>query len=537
MKIEFSEETTEAAPRALASYRIFRGRVGMDSIVLLVCVMLAAAVSVEFDLLETLVVWSASHEQYEIDEIFTVLIVLALALLVFTYRRLTDLRDEIRRRDAAESKYRHIAHHDPLTGLPNRLEFQNRLEQELLRCEREGTQLAVLAVDLDHFKQVNDVFGHAAGDDLLREFARRFSDSVRKTDVVARLGGDEFVIIQPGLNQPHSASVLAGRLNTVMSEPLEVQGHLIVSSVSIGIAVSSSELSDGTELLRSVDIALYRAKADGRSTYRFFAEEMDTVLQTRQRLEVDLRDAIARQSLHLHYQPLLDVKDNSLLGFEALIRWQHPERGNVPPGDFIPLAEETGLIVAIGDWVLEQACRDALTWEGNYKLAVNLSPAQFKHADLVEKVRHTLESTGFPAERLELEITESILIDDIEKALSLLHGLKDLGVRISMDDFGTGYSSLSYLKQFPFDKIKIDRSFVSQLGADVEDAAIVRAILAMGHSLGLVATAEGVETEEQMHYLMDEGCDEAQGFLLGRPMALEQALQLTRDVQTGSKLA
>ena len=522
----------DGSDKLLASHK----KLITDTILLIITILVLGMFAVEYDALETLVSWTEKYEEYELDELLSVLIVASLAMLVFTYRRLLDLRTEMAQRNVAEQKYRHIALHDPLTGLPNRVEFQNRLDQELNRATRDGTRVAILAVDLDHFKHVNDVFGHAAGDDLLRIFSKRFLESTRKTDTVARLGGDEFVIIQPGVTQPFNASHLANRLNDALAEPLEVQGQLIASSVSIGVAVSSPECMDATELLRSADIALYRAKADGRATHRFFEAEMDAELQRRQKLERDLREAMALDSLTLHYQPLMNVNSRELIGFEALIRWHHKERGNVPPGDFIPLAEETGLIVSIGDWVLEKACREALQWDGNLKLAVNLSPAQFKHRDLPQKVSKILKDTSFPADRLELEITESILIDDTEKALTMLNELKTLGVRISMDDFGTGYSSLNYLKQFPFDKIKIDRSFVSHLETNNDDAAIVRAILAMGQSLGLTATAEGVETSEQLNYLFDEGCDEAQGFLLGKPMTFDDANALSNEAATGKTL-
>lgn len=511
-------------------------RLFSDTVLLFIIVLVVSVFAVKHDALEMIIEWSERYEEYEIDEIFTVLILLSVALLVFTFRRLTDLRHEIDERNFAEKKYRHLALHDPLTGLPNRLEFQNRLELELERSKRDGTQVALLAIDLDHFKQVNDVYGHAAGDDLLRTFAQRFLEAIRKTDIVARLGGDEFVVIQPGVRQPYNASHLAERLNKVMSAPLEIQGQLVVSSVSIGISMSSENISTASELLRSADIALYRAKSDGRSTHRFFESDMDIALQKRKELEIDLREAMANESLTLHYQPLMNVSTRQLIGFEALIRWNHSKQGNITPNDFIPLAEETGLIIGIGDWVLEKACHDALKWDGEYKLAVNLSPAQFKHRDLPSKIKATLEKTGFPARRLELEITENILISDTETALAMLRELKELGVRISMDDFGTGYSSLNYLKQFPFDKIKIDRSFVSQLEDNSDDAAIVRAILAMGKSLGMVSTAEGVETSEQLEYLFDEGCDEAQGFLLGKPMDFEHAKELSAQAMMGKML-
>lgn len=539
MEAEQADSTKFLYGESLKSYYFKfskHSRLITDTALLLIIVFTASVFAVKHDALETIVEWSERYEEYEIDEIFTILILLSIALLVFTYRRLTDLRKQIDERNLAEEKYRHLALHDALTNLPNRVEFQNRLEFELERSKRDGTEVAILAIDLDHFKQVNDIYGHAAGDELLQVFSKRCLETIRSTDTVARLGGDEFVVIQPGLKQPLEASQLATRLTEAMTVPLEIRGQRINSSVSIGVSVSSTEIYDAAELLRSADIALYRAKSDGRSTHRFFETEMDNALQKRRNMEIELRKAMANESLTLHYQPLMNVNSRKLIGFEALIRWNHSTLGNIPPNDFIPLAEETGLIVGLGDWVLEKACREALEWEGDYKLAVNLSPAQFKHRDLPIKVKAILEKTGFSPKRLELEITENILISDTDTALSMLRELKVLGVRISMDDFGTGYSSLNYLKQFPFDKIKIDRSFVSHLEDNSEDAAIIRAILAMGQSLGMIATAEGVETSEQLAYLFDEGCDEAQGFLLGKPMDFEHAKELSKQTMLGKTL-
>lgn len=498
----------------------------LDFGVLAISVAVTLSLAIRFDAFERLVEWSNQHEEYEVDELFTLAILSSIALLIFAFRRQSELRKQIALRGTAERRFRHIAMHDPLTGLPNRVMFKERLAQELVRAQRDQTFVAVLAIDLDRFKMVNDVFGHATGDDLLRMVTERLVDGARRMDTVARLGGDEFVVIHSGLKLPADAAQLATRLVQSMKEPLLLGENQIMSSLSIGVAVSSPAIHDGDELLRSADIALYRAKTEGRSTFRFFEVEMDAELQARQQLERDLREAITNEEMRLHYQPLMDVANGHLLGFEALLRWNHATRGNVPPSDFIPLAEETGLIVELGEWILRRACREAMQWSGSFQVAVNLSPVQFRHPDLPEKVRQILLETGLPAERLELEITEGVLIEDSEAALSLLRELKALGVRVSMDDFGTGYSSLSYLKLFPFDKIKIDRSFVQQLMTEKEDAAIVRAILAMGHSMGMIATAEGVESPEQLKYLKEEGCDQAQGFFLGRPMPLEDASAL-----------
>ena len=517
--------------------RAFGGRrAALDTLVLFVAVVVSFALAVRFDALATLVEWTSDHDGWELDELITLALLGSLALAVFGARRMAELRTEIDRRDQAERRARHIAMHDPLTGLPNRTLFRHRLEQELARARRDDTAVAVLAVDLDRFKHVNDAFGHAIGDALLRAATDRFVSAVRRMDTVARLGGDEFVIIQPGGRQPEGAASLAERLIRLMAQPFELDGRQIVCTLSVGVAFSSARARDAGELLRSADIALYRAKADGRSTFRCFEFDMDTRLRERQSLERDLRAAMAGGEMTLHYQPLANISDRSLIGFEALLRWTHATRGPVSPADFIPLAEETGLIVELGDWVLERACRDAMRWPGDFKVAVNLSPIQFKHRDLPRKVAAVLQRTGLPARRLEVEITEGVLIEDTEATLAILGALKTLGVSISMDDFGTGYSSLSYLKRFPFDKIKIDRSFISHLDSDAGDAAIVRAILAMGHSLGMVATAEGVESDGQLSQLRLEGCDQAQGYLLGRPMCFDEALSLSGRASAGMPL-
>lgn len=505
-----------------------RRRIAIDTIALAAFVLLVGLVAIKFDALEALVEWSSAHEEYEVDELFTVLIVLSFGLLLFTSRRMLELREEVALRRVAENNVNQIAMFDPITELPNRIMAKQQLVKELARGARDGSDVAVLIIDLDRFKPVNDVFGFETGDELLRVFAKRMNCKIRDMDTLARFGADEFIVIQPGVVGADSALALATRLVDSVSLPLDVHGHSIATSMSIGVAISSECKNDSAELLRRADIALHKAKTDGGAAYRFFESDMQVKLQDRQLMERDLRLAIDTNSLHLHYQPLFNVISNELLGFEALLRWHHPERGNVSPVDFIPVAEETGIIIGLGDWVLESACRDALKWPGENKIAVNLSPVQFRDPDLPKKVAAILARTGLPPERLELEVTEGVLIDDSDSALCLLMELKGLGVRISMDDFGTGYSSLSYLKLFPFDKIKIDRSFVSHLESGSEDAAIVRAILAMGHSLGMIATAEGVESDEQLRYLHDEGCDEAQGFLLGRPMPFDQALELSQ---------
>ncbi|MGQ7846562.1 putative bifunctional diguanylate cyclase/phosphodiesterase [Granulosicoccus sp. 3-233] len=505
-------------------------RLRNDVLALILFVGIGTMLSVRFSLVSHLQILLEQHESIAWLEGASFLIVLLLGTLGFLIRRLYVLQS--RMASVASQPVVEIVEdaglHDPVTELPGRQMWKRRLEQELSRSVRERSQVAVIALDLDRFKQVNDVFGQDVGDALLRVMANRLTGVVRDMDTLLRMGADEFLIIQPGLDSHDGAVSLAKRLIAATVEPMQVGEHQIPMSISIGIVLSSSDCRDCEKLLQRANIALDRAKVAGGSVYRFYEAEMDLQLQLRQRMEQDLRKAIDKGSLALHYQPLFNVTDQRLLGFEALLRWQHAELGFVSPADFIPLAEETGLIMGIGEWVLEQACRDALLWAGDRKIAVNLSPIQFRDPELPSKIAAIIKRTGLPPERLELEITEGVLIEDADTALAMLVELKALGVRISMDDFGTGYSSLSYLKRFPFDKIKIDRSFVSQLVIGSEDAAIVRAILALGHSLGMIATAEGVESAEQFDYLQLEGCDEAQGFLLGRPMPFEYALALCK---------
>jgi diguanylate cyclase (GGDEF)-like protein len=433
---------------------------------------------------------------------------------VATFEDITDWQK-------AQAQISHMARHDALTDLPNRTLFRERLEQALRSAKRDDC-LAVLCLDLDHFKGINDSLGHPVGDDLLKEVAVRLAGCVRKSDTVSRLGGDEFAIVQVGNeSQASSAATLASRLVEVISAPYEIQGHQIVIGLSVGISVTPNDGCDPDQLLKNADMALYRAKADGRGTFRFFEAGMDARAQARRLLEVDLRAALLRNEFVVHYQPIQDIKADRIVGFEALVRWNHPLRGMIPPLNFIPLAEETGLIVQLGDWVLRTACRDAAGWSQDVCVAVNLSPAQFKDRNLISSVVSALAVSGLAACRLELEITESVLLQDSDVTLATLHKLRALGVRISMDDFGTGYSSLSYLRSFPFDKIKIDRSFVNEVATRDDSMAIVRAVTGLGKSLGISTTAEGVETSEQLALLRLEGCTEVQGYLFSPPRPAE----------------
>jgi diguanylate cyclase (GGDEF)-like protein len=418
-----------------------------------------------------------------------------------------------------------MAMHDALTNLPNRLFFREQIENRLTQIDRDQ-KFAVLCLDLDDFKSVNDTLGHPFGDKLLRQVGDRLRSCLREGDSVARLGGDEFALLQGSITQPTDTTSLMGRIIESISAPYDLEGHQVVIGVSIGVAVAPTDATESDQLLKSADMALYRAKADGRGTYRFFEPEMDARMQARRALELDLRKAFVKGEFEVYYQPLVNMKNELICGFEALIRWNHPERGMISPADFIPLAEETGLIVPIGEWVLRQACEEAAKWPNDISIAVNLSAAQFKTPGLSQTVFNTLAHSGVVADRLELEITESVLLFNSKSTLDTLHQLRALGVRISMDDFGTGYSSLSYLRSFPFDKIKIDQSFVHNLSTNKDSMAIIRAVVGLGNSLGMVTTGEGVETHEELDYLKREGCTEAQGYLFGKARPAKDAAAL-----------
>jgi diguanylate cyclase (GGDEF)-like protein len=432
---------------------------------------------------------------------------------VATFEDITDWQ-------VAQARISHMARHDALTDLPNRILFREKLE-EALRPARRNDHVAVLFLDLDHFKGINDSLGHPLGDELLKAVAGRLADCVREGDTIARLGGDEFAIVQVSSDPQTSPTKLASRLIEVISAPYEIESHQIIIGVSIGIAVTPDDGTDPDQLLKNADLALYRAKEDGRGIFHFFEVGMDARAQARRLLEVDLRGALSRHEFVVYYQPIQNVQANRVVGFEALVRWNHPLRGLIAPLDFIPLAEETGLIIQIGEWVLRTACKDAAGWPPDISVAVNLSPVQFKNRTLLPSVVSALAISGLAARRLELEITESVLLQDGDATLATLHQLRELGVRISMDDFGTGYSSLSYLRSFPFDKIKIDRSFVNELTSRDDSMAIVRAVTGLGKSLGISTTAEGVETDEQLALLRLEGCTEAQGYLFSPPRPVE----------------
>jgi diguanylate cyclase (GGDEF)-like protein/PAS domain S-box-containing protein len=438
---------------------------------------------------------------------------------VMAFRDMSD-----HKRDAA--RIRHLAHHDALTDLPNRFLLQERLTHALDLAERSGLCPALLYLDLDRFKPVNDLLGHAAGDALLMLVAKRLHAELRPTDTLARVGGDEFVVVAM-LDHPENVALLAGRLVDALARPFELNGNQVEIGTSIGIALYPKDGDSQQALTHAADTALYRAKQEKRGTFRFFEPAMDEHLQARRRLERDLRHAIERRQLQLHYQPLVGCATGKVEGFEALLRWNHPELGLVPPLGFIPLAEEVGLIVEIGRWVLETACEAAVRWEGPQWVAVNVSTVQFRQSDLPGVVSGILARTGLPAGRLEIEITESVLMDDSKRAAGILSSLREQGVRLALDDFGTGYSSLSYLHAFKFDKLKIDRSFIARLGQGEDATIIVRTIIGLAHNLGLSIVAEGVETVQQLELIRDLMCDQVQGYLLGRPKPMDSSIEPT----------
>jgi diguanylate cyclase (GGDEF)-like protein len=440
---------------------------------------------------------------------------IGLGLLTFLLLRIAPLRMLA----AAIEHASFLSAHDQLTGLPNRRLFHDRLEQALARARRENCRVGVFYLDLDHFKAINDLFGHPAGDATLRTVAERLQECLRASDTLARFGGDEFAVIQPMLQRSEDADALGQLMLAAIEPPIDLGGQLHHVGISIGVALSEAGAPNHPdELIQQADIALYQAKEHGRSQVRFFAEDMNRKLQKRHTMEADLRAAIAEQNLVLHYQPQVDLLTGAVLGAEALLRWNRPGHGMVPPDQFIGLAEDTGLIVPIGLWVLREACRRAITWPEHLGIAVNVSPLQLRHSGFCQAVTDVIRETGITPSRLELEITEGVLMRDTTETLAILQRLHSLGTKLAMDDFGTGYSSLGYLQRFRFDKIKIDRSFISRLGQDPNAEAIVRAVVGMTDALGVRANAEGVETTAQADVLRALGCSEAQGFLFSRPV-------------------
>ncbi|KHK90621.1 EAL domain-containing protein [Novosphingobium malaysiense] len=424
----------------------------------------------------------------------------------------------------------YLAAHDTLTGLPNRTTFAAHLEA-YAKAEQ---PFGLFSIDLDRFKEVNDTLGHAVGDELLRVTAARLRESSGKHDIVARLGGDEFAVISGGMADSDAAAAVAERIVERLSQPFVFEGHTVVVGASVGICLSADNGCEADELLKMSDLALYCAKDERRGTYRFFEPGMDSRLTERRQMETDLREAIAEGQFEIYYQPLLDMTKGTISSFEALVRWHHPRRGLIPPADFIGLAEDNGLIVPIGEWVMRQACQDAAKWPDDIGVAVNVSPAQLKRGDLIAMTMNALGAAGLEPHRLELEITEAVLLQDESGVRSTLDGLAALGVRIAMDDFGTGYSSLSYLRSFPFNKIKIDRTFVAELGGASDSLSIVQATIQLSQKLGLQITAEGVESQEQLNILCAEGCSIIQGYHVSRPVPLGEVARLLDHYNSGS---
>jgi len=433
--------------------------------------------------------------------------------------------EDITERTRANEKIEHLAHYDGLTDLPNRVLFRARLEQAL-EAIRPGEQLAVLYIDIDEFKSVNDALGHPIGDELLKGVADRLRGCIRETDVAARLGGDEFAVIQTAIRNSSETTRLVDEIHSAIRAPFECMGHLITTDASIGIALAPGGGLDLDQLLKNADLALYGAKGDGRRTYRFFEAGMDERAKARRRLELELRQAISDGGLEVHYQPVVTIEDGKVSSCEALLRWRHPERGMISPAEFVPIAEDTGLINQLGQWMLTTACAEAVNWPDHVRVAVNVSPVQFRSQSLALNVAATLAACGLAASRLELEITEAVLISDDEAALDVLHQLRKLGVRIALDDFGTGYSSLSYLQRFPFDKIKIDRSFIRDLAGPGASSSIVQAVVNIAAASDMMTTAEGVETEQQKNLLYILGCTEMQGYLFSPAISAVEVRRL-----------
>jgi diguanylate cyclase (GGDEF)-like protein/PAS domain S-box-containing protein len=463
--------------------------------------------------------------------------------------QVVHIQRDITGRRNVEEQTRFLAYYDGLTGLPNRTFYKELLSRALTLAQRYRRNMATLFVDLDAFKRINDTLGHDAGDQLLQEVAARLMQGVRKSDYVARadeeeahdavsrLGGDEFIVLLNELSRIEDAAIAANRILTELSQPFMLGGQEVFITASIGISVFPSDGTDADALLKAADIAMYHAKNQGKNNFQFYAQSMNAATLERLNLENELHRAIERKEFLLYYQPKLDARSRKVVGIEALIRWKHPGKGMVSPAEFIPLAEEGGMIVRIGDWVLSAACRQNRAWRAaglpSFNISVNLSNRQFGHKDLIETVTRTLKDSEMDPSHLELEITESTIMQNPEKSIATLRQFKEMGIRISIDDFGTGYSSLNYLRRIPFDSLKIDRSFVMNINTSPDDAAIVRAIIAMAHSLKLRVIAEGVETEEQFAFLRELGCDEVQGYLFSKPLPEEEYIRFMTNLSSG----
>jgi diguanylate cyclase (GGDEF)-like protein len=504
---------------ALASRIDWRRRDIRDAVILIGILTAAFALFDVGDFFLKISDFAKTYEEWGADDVLVMSFLLSIALSIFCYRRLQDLAKEVKARRAAELESHHIARHDPLTGLTNRRYLIEKLDKALVAVSPRSGGLAVYFLDLDRFKEVNDTLGHDAGDYLLTTVAERLRAATRPEDIIARLGGDEFIVVQPAVLNNEGVEAFAYRLKSALAVPMRFKEHEIAPTASIGIAVAPADGSSPERLLKSADLALYKAKADGRNCIRFFLPEMDSELQARIELEKMIRDAALHDRFELYYQPLFEMSDRRLIGFEALIRLPTEDGRLIPPLVFIPVAEDLRLIDKIGAWVLREACRTAATWPEHLSVAVNLSPAQFLAGSISDLVAAALQEAGLAAHRLELEITETLLLGSTEAIMAELQTLKAIGAAIVMDDFGTGYSSLSYLWRFPFDKIKIDRSFMQGSdGSGRHAETVVKAIIALGRELHMRVTVEGVETAEQAAFLDKADGDQAQGFFFGRPI-------------------
>ncbi len=474
--------------------------------------------------------YSRAHEDWEIDEFFTVFIVLTLAFAAVLGVRANDMRREIGRRMKAEADAERLARHDPLTGLPNRRMLEEEFDRRIAGFRAADSRIAVMLLDLDRFKVVNDTYGHRAGDTLLQEVASRLTEAVRPQDFVARLGGDEFALLISNAAEKDVVFRVAKRVLAAVAEPLVTDRYRGDVTVSIGIAVYPGDGQDTDTLMQRADAAMYQAKASGRNTYAVFNRELDKLVRERMEVELELRDAIRNGDIVAQYQPLIDLTTRSIVGFEALARWRHPTRGLVSAQEFIAIAEDAGLISDIFVAVLNEACEHGRTWDPELTVAVNVSPTQFRDPRLAEKILTVLNETGFPPERLEIEITESALVVDVEATRRTIEALKATGISIVLDDFGTGYSSLRHLHELPFDKIKFDQSFVRRLGADEESRKIIDSIIGLSHALGLITVAEGIETAQEADWITEHGSELGQGFLFSKPIDPDEIPALIRAV-------